>query len=63
MLHLKGKEKGPITKDQKFKGLTERWYTSSKGKVATDDDGGVQYIKRNTHVTINVTQGKGKTAV
>ena len=63
LLHLKRREVGSVTKDQKFKSISERWFTKSKEKDGTGDNDGLQYIDRNSLVRVKVTEGKGHDAI
>jgi hypothetical protein len=63
LLHLKRREVGSVTKDQKFKSISERWFTKSKEKDGTGDNDGLQYIERNSLVRVKVTEGKGHDAI
>jgi hypothetical protein len=64
LLSLKGRESGSVTKDQKFKSISERWFTKAKDRDNADDNvDGLKYIERNTLVRIKLVEGKGINAM
>ena len=54
-----GKDKGSFTLDQKTKSLTGRWFSgkSDANAKSSEDDGTTEYIERNSHVRIEVSEG------
>ena len=63
LLHLKNREVGSVTKDQKFKSISERWFTKTKEIDGSGDNDGLQYIERNSLVRTRLVEGKGNAAI
>ena len=64
LLNLKGRETGSMAKDQKFKSISEHWFTKAKDRNEDGDNvDGLTYIERNTLVSIKLVEEKGIKAV
>jgi len=45
LMHSKRREVGSVTKDQKFKSISERWFIKTKEIDGPGDNDGLQYIE------------------
>lgn len=67
LLHIKGRDKGSITGEQKLKSLNERWFSKHKMTPSGSDDDGDRdentFIQRNSHIKVRVSGGSGSSAI